>query len=89
MAANGPATGGSTITLRGNNFGPTGSSLSMSIGAAPCTTTSYVSTTSVVCTQPAGTGAANAVKVFSGSQIGTLLRSFTFDGAFGLLRFRS
>jgi hypothetical protein len=85
MAANGPTTGGSTQTLTGLNFGLTDSSLSMSIGATPCTTSSWVSVTSLRCEQPAGTGAAEAVTVSTNSNLmfGTLLSAFTYDGAPG------
>jgi len=88
MAANGPTTGGSTQTLWGSNFGSTDSTASMSIGATPCTTLSWVTTTSLMCRQPAGTGAANAVIISISTVVGTLLSSFTFDGALGSCRLR-
>ena len=91
MAANGPTTGGSTLTVSGNNFGPIADSNQyVSIGGTRCTTSSWVAATSMRCEQPAGTGAANAVIVSTPADYppwksleGTLLNSFTYDGAPG------
>ncbi len=84
-AANGPATGGSPLTLSGSNFGYSRTGSLASIGATPCTTSYWVTTTSITCGQPAGTGAANAVTVSTDSNLifGTLLSAFTYDGAPG------
>ena len=88
MAANGPTTGGSTQTLSGMNFGSTDSTPSMSIGEIPCTTLSWTTATRMMCTQPAGTGAAKLVTI---SVSGLTVNSydwFTYDGALGCCRFR-
>ena len=88
-AANGPTTGGSTLTVSGNNFGPIADSNQyVSIGGTRCTTSSWVAATSMRCEQPAGTGAANAVIVSISAVVGTLPSSFTFDGALGCCGFR-
>ena len=78
--ANGPTTGGSTLTLSGTNFAPTGTSPTTSIGATQCTTSSWISTTSVLCLLPAGTGRSANVTSRLASQIGALPNSFTYDG---------
>ena len=78
--ANGPTTGGSTLTLSGTNFAPIDTSPSMSIGATQCATSSWTSTTSIVCTLPAGTGRLSNVTSCVASQIGALPGSFTYDG---------
>ena len=89
MDANGPTTGVSTLTVSGNNFGPIADSNQyVSIGGTRCTTSSWVAATSMRCEQPVGTGAANAVIVSIAAVVGTLLRSFTFDGAQGCCGFR-
>ena len=85
-AANGPTTGGSTLTVSGNNFGPIADSNQyVSIGGTRCTTSSWVAATSMRCEQPAGTGTAEAVTVSTNSNLmfGTLLSAFTYDGAPG------
>jgi hypothetical protein len=80
-AANGPARGGSILTLSGMNIGEMDPSPSMSIGATQCTKSSWISTTSIVCTARGGEGAQTAVAVRLASQMGTLLGSFAYDGA--------
>ena len=87
-AANGPTDGGSTQTLLGLNFGWTDSTPSMSIDERLCTTTSWTTTTSVMCTQPAGTGAAKLVSISVSGLIVNSYGWFTFDGALGCCRFR-
>ena len=81
---NGPTTGGSMVTLSGSNFGPTGTSPTTSIGATQCTTSIWISTTSIECMLPAGMGAQAAVVASissSASLIGTLRGWLTYDGA--------
>ena len=70
------------LTLSGSNFGPTGTSPTTSIDATQCTTSIWMSTTSIECMLPAGMGAQAAIVASissSASLIGTLRRSFTYD----------
>ena len=83
--ANGPATGGSTLTLSGTNFAPIDTSPSMSIGATQCTTSSWISTTSIMCNLPAGAGRSANATLSVSSQIGALPSWFTYDCALKLL----
>ena len=78
--ANGPTTGGSTLTLSGTNFAPIDTSPSMSIGATQCTTSSWISTTSIICRLPAGTGVQTMVTVSSAFLTGTFPSGVTYDG---------
>lgn len=50
----GPLAGGNTLTINGNNF-VNGSVVT--VGAAPCTTQTFVSATQINCVLPSGTGA--------------------------------
>ena len=72
------------LTLSGSNFGPTGTSPTTSIGATQCTTSIWISTTSIECMLPAGMGAQATVVASissSASLIGTLRSWLTYDGA--------
>ena len=78
---NGPTTGGPTLTISGTNFGPTGTDTSPTamIGATQCNSTSWMSTTAIVCTLPAGAGKPAMITAGVAFLIGTLLSSFTYD----------
>ena len=78
--ANGPTSGGSTLTLSGTNFAPMHTSPSMSIGATQCVTSSWISTTSIVSRLPAGAGRSANATLSVSSQIGALPSWFTYDG---------
>ena len=78
---NGPTTGGSTLTISGTNLGPDDSSPMAWTGATQCTTTSWMSTTSVACKLPAGSGKSARITAFVANVTGTLPSSFTYDGA--------
>ena len=80
-AANGPARGGSILTLSGMNIGEMDPSPSISIGATQCSKSKWISTTSMVCTAPGGRGAQTSVSFRLASQMGTLLGAFAYDGA--------
>ena len=76
---NGPTTGGST--LLGINFGPADTSPTAWIGATQCNTTRWMSTTAIVCQLPAGAGKPAMITADVAYLIGTLLSSFTYNGA--------
>ncbi len=78
--ANGPAGGGSTLTLSGMNFALFDASPSISIGATQCTTSSWISTTSIMCRLPAGASAQTVVTVSMAFLTGTLPNGVTYDG---------
>ena len=88
LPLNGPAAGGTTLTLSGINFGSVASNQVVSIGGiGECTMSSWVSTTSMRCEVPAGTGVtdvANAAAVIAVQNVvGTLVGAFMYDGAPG------
>lgn len=76
---NGPAAGGATITISGGNLGGAGTSPVASVGGVPCTATSYVSATSMLCTQPPSSGSFQSVALTVSGVIGTGLGVFTYD----------
>jgi hypothetical protein len=89
---NGPAAGGAMVTLSGINFGSvdgnqvTYANQVVSIGGRYCAGSYWVSTTSMRCEGPAGTGVtdvANAIVVDVAVHFGTLVGAFTYDGAPG------
>ncbi len=89
--ANGPTDGGSTQTVLGLNFGWTDSTPSIdfytSIGLMiPCTTTSWTTATSLMCSQPDGMGKAQLVT--ETLSFAAVYGWFTYDGALGCCRFR-
>eukprot|EP00003_Mantamonas_plastica_P013238 TRINITY_DN231_c0_g1_i21.p1 TRINITY_DN231_c0_g1~~TRINITY_DN231_c0_g1_i21.p1 ORF type:complete len:4505 (+),score=1241.59 TRINITY_DN231_c0_g1_i21:2738-16252(+) len=51
----GPVTGGTKLTLYGNNFVDSSTFLQAKVGNTPCTSTQFVSVTQCICTTPAGT----------------------------------
>lgn len=77
-ASNGAGTGGATLTIQGNNFGTTSSTVTVSIGPTPCTTSTWISNTALRCTTPGGAGT-QEIRVEVSSQIGTAVRAFSFD----------
>ena len=72
--------------LSGTNFGPTDTSPSMSIGLTQCTVNIWITTTSMLCVLPAGTGAGAVVTVRLASLTGTLARGLTYDGTTAVRR---
>jgi hypothetical protein len=83
---NGPTTGGSTLMFSGTNFGPTDTSPSMMIGLTQCTVNIWITTTSMLCVLPAGTGAGAVVTVRLASLTETLPRGLTYDGTTAVRR---
>ncbi len=103
LPANGPAAGGATLTVSGNNFGSDSGNQLVSIDGRQCTMSSWVSTTSMRCEvaaeQTGVTGVAKVLNVGTGATAryafenagvleGTLLSAFTYDGALGCCGFR-
>ena len=79
---NGPTTGGSTLTVSGMNFGTADMSPTLSIGAAQCTTSSWMSATSMVCRLTGGGGEQATATAIVASLTSTFLAySFTYDSA--------
>ena len=56
LPGNIPVARGATLTLSGENFGPIASSLTVNAQDLPCDTSSWVSSTSVLCAAPSGSG---------------------------------
>ena len=75
--ANGPASGGTSITITGTDFV---SGATVTVGGAACTSVVFVSATSLTCTTPAGTAGARDIVVTNPSTLaGTGAGAFTFD----------
>ena len=64
------AAGGAIIPLRGANFAPPSlnplPSLAISVGGVPCTAASFINSSALSCTVPAGAGTATVVAVVGG-----------------------
>jgi hypothetical protein len=74
---NGPAEGGTNVTITGTNFV---NGATVTIGTQNCTNTNFVSSTSLTCTTAAHTQGTYDVKVTNpDGQIGTLPNAFTYD----------
>ena len=84
----GPSLGHASLTLAGLNFGTADPSLSASISATACMTSSWLSQTSLLCVTPGGAGGAQDVVVEVGCMQGTGLGQFSYDGAGALLTHR-
>ena len=76
---NGPATGGTGVTITGTNFGP---GATVTFGSAAATNVVVASSTSITATTPAGSIGAVTVTVTNiGSQSGSLANGFTYNAA--------
>jgi hypothetical protein len=68
--------------MSGMNFGSIDLSPNQQTGSTQCTTTSWISTTSLACTLQAGTGESAVITAGVATTLtGTLASSFTYDGA--------
>ena len=76
---NGPAAGGTAVTITGTNFA---SGATVTFGSAAATNVVVVSSTSITATTPAGSVGAVTVTVTNiGSQSGSLANGFTYNAA--------
>jgi Concanavalin A-like lectin/glucanases superfamily/Chitobiase/beta-hexosaminidase C-terminal domain/IPT/TIG domain/Fibronectin type III domain len=73
--ANGPAAGGTAVTIAGTNFA---SGATVMFGSAAATNVVVVSSTSITATTPAGSAGAVTVTVTVGGQSGSLSSGFTY-----------
>jgi hypothetical protein len=76
---NGPTAGASVATVLGTNFGAAGAPVAASIGANGCASSSFITTTSLVCITSTGMGIQKAVAVTSSGLVGELAGGYTFD----------
>jgi hypothetical protein len=81
---NGPVTAGSTVTIAGQNFGTSAAQIAIAgLVEGRCSTTIWVSTTSLACTGTptmlAGAGVGRSFLATIGGLVGTLPLSFTYD----------
>ena len=77
--SSGPAAGGTSITVSGTGFV---SGATVTVGGSACTSVTFISSSSLSCTTPAGSaGAANVVVTNPDSQTGTGVGAFTFVAA--------
>ena len=75
---NGPAAGGTPVTITGTNFA---SGASLTIGGAAATNVVVVSSTQITATTPAGTAGAATVTVTANGQAASLANGFTYIAA--------
>ena len=71
---------GIPISIRGLQFSPEDSTLSVRIPAGPCSVTTWLAGTALSCVGSAGAGK-STIAVTVASVAGTLFESFSFDGA--------
>jgi hypothetical protein len=67
------------ITLLGDNFGYSDLTLTVSVGSIACSAGTYISSTSIQCTVPAGGGPANDVKASVNGLDGAASKAFSYD----------
>ena len=75
---NGPATGGTAVTITGTNFA---AGATVTFGAAAATNVVVVNSTKITATTPAGTAGAVTVTVTVNGQSGSLVNGFTYTAA--------
>ena len=87
-ATNGPASGGTSVTLSGVNIGESDVTATVQVMATLCTTTSWTSTTGIVCNLAVGSGigATWSVQLTASGLVGTNSAVFSYDGAVSLQR---
>ena len=71
---------GGLVTFSGLDFLSSDATATAGLGSQSCSTTSWASGTSVVCSATAGTGTAVDAVTTVGSAVGTQTGGFTFDG---------
>ena len=84
---NAAPTGGGVLTVSGVNFRTTDATASMAIQTLLCSTASWSSRTSVLCTPTSDTqnsGGAKMVALSASGVVGTRTGLFTFDGKQGV-----
>src|SRR6202042_120371 len=74
---NGPAAGGTAVTITGTNFA---AGATVTFGATAATNVVVVSSTSITATTPAGSAGAVTVTVTVNGQSGSLTNGFTYNG---------
>jgi len=76
---NGAASGAALVTMNGQNFGLTNTTPTTRIGSTICTTSQWSTSTSIVCIAAYGTGASLTAAVTVAKQVGTRVKSFSYD----------
>lgn len=76
---NAPASGGAALTIFGTNFGNADVSATVSVGGTKCSATVWISPTQMVCTAPAGRGAARSVVATVSSPVSDVNTNSTVD----------
>ena len=77
--ANGPCTGGSLVTLWGQDFGQSDFSASTMIGRFACISSLWVSDSTLVCRTASGAGINLSFQLKVGWQANTLTNAYSFD----------
>jgi hypothetical protein len=77
--ANAPTSGGTDVTLLGLNFVNQDSSPVLRLGSTDCTTSVWVTSSSITCKSAVGTGIGRTAALSIDDHVGTSQASFTFD----------
>ena len=77
---NGAVTAGHSVTVSGLSFAISGTTPTASIGASGCLTTTWASTTSMVCMLPGGEGVGHEIRVTAAGVVGSRTSTFSYDG---------
>jgi hypothetical protein len=76
---NSAAAGGAVVTINGDNFGEYNSSPTAIVAGNACTTTSWISKTTILCISGPGTGRNQHVGLLVTDNIGTIDAVFSYD----------
>jgi hypothetical protein len=76
---NGPMKAGAVVTVEGSNFGPAGSSSTALVGISFCMNSEWLTTTTVKCTTPHGTGNGYQINLVENGNVGTQTGRFSYD----------
>ena len=79
ILANGPTSGGNTLTVRGQSFGWLDISSKLRLGGTACMSSSWTSTSALFCQVPEGTNVMKSMSVSVQFLRATLSRSFSYD----------
>jgi len=79
VTLNGPAKSGAVVTIRGTNFGPSGSSPTGFVGNSVCANTAWITPTTIECLTAMGTRQNHMLGVVLTGRVGTSSSTFTFD----------
>ena len=84
LEANSVVTSGYSVTVSGMNFAASTTTPTSTIGLSSCATTTWASTSSVVCMLGTGEGISHELRVTVAGVVGSNSASFSYDGVRGV-----